>query len=76
MAEAEPPPKIGKVRPSHLYLEQLQKAAYAELGYPAPTFNAESLLRRKVQNLYILREGGEYEIELKKSLKENGLDEA
>lgn len=61
-------------RLSHLHLEGLQKAAYAELGYPPPTFSAETLRRRKAENLDAFREGGDIHINLIKSLKERGLD--
>ena len=63
-------------RPGHRYLEHLQKAAYAKLGHPPPTFSTESLLRRKAENLEALREGGEIEIRLKERLKKEGLDPA
>lgn len=55
-------------RSSHLYLERLQKAAYGQLGYPPPTFSAETLRRREAESLDALREGGEYDVGIKKRL--------
>jgi hypothetical protein len=61
-------------RPSHLHLERLQKAAYARLRYPPPTYSVEELLRRTTDNLDVLREGGEFDMDLKQRLEEKALD--
>jgi hypothetical protein len=75
-ARGEPPPQTRTVRRSHLYLEQEQKKAYAELGSPPPTFSAESLLRRKAESLDALRDGGPHDLALQQRLKEIGRDPA
>jgi len=62
-------------RPSHIHLEELQKLSYVRLlGYPPPSYSMEELRRRAADNLYALREGGEFDTSLKQRLEEAGAD--
>jgi hypothetical protein len=60
------------IRPGHAYLALLQRAAYARIGNPPPTFDPDELRGRGAANAEALRDGGPFEQEL----EAKGLDAA